>query len=188
MVSSIASFFTLVPPTSELYAPSQIQALGDFTSAATSASTETTFDPAGYENVDWGRLLDYQVPTGIAGRGFSSWIYQWGWRVIKRSNNEAYWLCRLCHNTTNARRPTGHIHKATATNSASHHLRTVNRLAEEGPFNVEQPSQTTLDAFANIDAMRSQFDFQTFKSLILRLFATIQAPMTLIEDDAFRAY
>jgi hypothetical protein len=187
MVSSIASFFTQVPLTSELHASLEVQIPSDFPSTATSVSAETTFDPAGYENVDWGRLLDYQIPTAIARRGFSSWIYLWGWRVIKKSSNEAYWLCRLCHSATNARRPTGHIHKATATNSASHHLRTVHRLTEEGPINVNQPNQPTLDAFTGIAAMRSQFDFQTFKSLILRLFTTTQTPLSLIEDDAFRA-
>jgi hypothetical protein len=108
MVSSIASFSTQVPLTSEHHAPLEAQTPSDFASTATSVSTETTFDPAGYENVDWGSLLDYQILTAIARRGFSSWIYLWGWRVIKKSNNEAYWLCRLYHNATNARRPTGY--------------------------------------------------------------------------------
>lgn len=186
MTPSIKSYLTPVHPTSELHAPSQLQAPSDFPSTATSASTDTTFNIAGYEDVDWSRLLNYKVPIGITKRGFKSWIYLWGWRVISTKNNEAYWLCRLCHNLSRASRPSGHIYKAAATNGATHHLRTVHSLTEDGHLPIEEPNQQTLDGFTNTAAMRGQFDFLTFKSKILRLFTTTQVPLSLIEEEAFR--
>jgi hypothetical protein len=43
-----------------------------------------------------------------------------------------------------------------------------------------------MDIYTNTALMRGQFDFLQFKALILRLFTTIQIPMALIEEDAFR--
>jgi hypothetical protein len=90
MPNTIASFLTSVPLTSELYAPSQVQTPSDFPSTATSESTDSTFPSSGYEGVNWDRLLGYQPPNGVHKRGRSLWIYSWGWRIIKKKNNEAY--------------------------------------------------------------------------------------------------
>jgi hypothetical protein len=63
MAGSVTSFFTSVPATSQLNAPTQIQGLGERLPST---------------DVDWTRLLDYKEPTGIHKRGFTSWIYLWG--------------------------------------------------------------------------------------------------------------
>lgn len=105
--------------------PSLVQLPGDFPSTGTSESTESTFDSAGYEDVDWTRVLGYQPPTKASKQGRSSWIYSWGWRIIKKSNHDAYWLYRLCHNASKSVRPNSYIYKANATNRAIYHLKLV---------------------------------------------------------------
>jgi hypothetical protein len=185
MPNTIASYLSSVPPTSELYAPSQVQIPSDFPSTATSESTDSTFPSSGYEGVDWDRLLGYQPPNGALKRGRSSWIYSWGWRIIKRNNNEAYWLCRLCHHGRGAPRPTSHIYKANATNGAMYHLKAVHRVSEDGQLPVDDGTQSTLETFAN--PRPRDFNSFVFRSMILRLFTTRQLPLSLIEDEAFRA-
>lgn len=182
MPNSIASFFSSVPPTSELYAPLQVQSPSDFPSIAITESTESTFDSSGYEDVDWSRLLEYKPPTRAAKQGRSSWIYSWGWRIIYKSDNTVYWLCRLCHNGTKSIRPVGHVYKANATNGAIYHLNSVHRVSEDGQQPIEDPGQSTLETFARPRV----FDHFVFKSMVLRLFTTRQLPLSLIEDEAFR--
>lgn len=187
MPESIISYLSSTLATSELIAPKLLQTPGDFPSTATSASTETIFNSADYEDLDWSRLLDYKEPTSVSIRSFTPWIYGWGWRVVGKTNNEAYWLCRLCHNASRARRPSGHIYKAAATNGAMNHLRTVHQLTEDSHLPIERPNQSTLDAYGNTAAItHGQFDVTHFKALILRLFTTTQIPIALIEDGAFR--
>jgi hypothetical protein len=52
MPNTIASYLSSVPPTSELYAPSQVQIPSDFPSTTTSESTDSIFPLSGYEGVD----------------------------------------------------------------------------------------------------------------------------------------
>jgi hypothetical protein len=187
MTGSIRSYLSSSLGTSELHAPTQIQRPDDFPSTVTSSSTETPLNLAGYEDVGWSRVLGYKEPANSVLT--TSWIYLWGWRVVKAATNEAYWLCRLCHTTSRARRPSGHIYKAAATNGASSHLRTVHNLTEDGHLPVQSSNRATIDSYAGIALMpaRSQFDHLQFRALILRLFTTRQLPFTLIEDEAFRA-
>jgi hypothetical protein len=185
MPNTIASYLSSVPLTSELYAPSQVQIPSDFPSTATSKSTDSTFPSSGYEGVDWDRLLGYQPPNGALKRGRSSWIYSWGWRIIKRNNNEAYWLYRLCYHGRGAPRPTSHIYKANATNRAMYHLKAVHRVSEDSQLPVDDSTQSTLETFAN--PRPRDFNSFVFRSMILRLFTTRQLPLSLIEDEAFRA-
>jgi hypothetical protein len=65
MTSTISDFFSSAPATSQLHAPLEVQRADDFDSTVTTASTETTFNSAGYEDVDWARLLDYKEPTDL---------------------------------------------------------------------------------------------------------------------------
>jgi hypothetical protein len=187
MTGSIRSYLSSIPTTSELHAPTQIQRPDDFPSTVTSTFTEPPFNLAGLEDLDWSRVLNHKEPTNSVLT--TSWIYLWGWHVVKAATNEAYWLCRLCHTTSRARRPSSHIYKAAATNGASNHLRIVHHLTEDGHLPVHSSRQATVDSYASIAPMpaRSQFDHMQFRALILRLFTTTQIPFSLIEDEAFRA-
>jgi hypothetical protein len=76
MPESIISYLSTAPSTSELYAPTLLQVPNDFPSTTTSTSTDTiVFNAAGYEDLDWSRLLDYKEPTSLSDRSFTSWIY-----------------------------------------------------------------------------------------------------------------
>jgi hypothetical protein len=89
MTSTISDFFSSAPNTPQLHAPLEVQRADDFASTITTASTETTFNSAGYEDVDWSRLLDYKEPTDLNKR-YTSWVWAWGYRLLNKKNGATY--------------------------------------------------------------------------------------------------
>jgi hypothetical protein len=184
MPQSLLSAFTIVPSTSELYAPSEVQQLDDFGSNATTTTEDTTSqDQLDTEAIDWSRLQQYEATTRVSKRK-KSWIYTWGWRIHNRTDGKDYWLYRLCH-TASSRRvtPTGHIYLATSTTTSAAHLRDRHRQGEDGPITLPRDSQTRLDFN---QSRSSEFDFTSFKALLVRYFTIEQIPFAKVEAESFR--
>jgi hypothetical protein len=66
-----------------------------------------------------------------------------------------------------------------------HHLKQVYRVSEDSQLPLKDGTQSTLETFAN--SRPRDFDSFVFRSMILRLFTTRQLPLSLIEDETFRA-
>jgi hypothetical protein len=62
MASTISDYCSSAPPTSQLYAPTEVQRAGDFDSTVTTTSTENdSTTPLAYKDVDWHRLRGFEL-------------------------------------------------------------------------------------------------------------------------------
>lgn len=191
MASTILSYFSSAPPTSQLLTPSEVQRPNDFNSTATSTSTESDSIRIP-ENIDWSRLHGYIATLRLSKRP-KSLIWAYGHKIRKESDNKDYWLCRICHKTRPLpHTPNGHIYHSISTTAAIGHLRDKHWIGSNGRITI-QPQRITQRTIRGFDAlvdernaMISAFDLSTFKALLIQLFTTEQLSFAKIESMAFK--
>jgi hypothetical protein len=88
MPPTIESNFSTAPPTSELYAPSEVQCLDDFRSTSTTISVDSGFSRDD-ENLEWNRLIGY-IATPRLSKQPKSFVWLYGKRIKKVSNSREY--------------------------------------------------------------------------------------------------
>lgn len=190
MPPSIASFLTSVPPTSELEAPTQVQRPDDFASDRTNRPAESAKIDS---RIDLRRLRGYEPlphdPTN------TSFIWAYGWRLVRLSDQSEHWLCRICHTgPPRTPNPAGHIFKSkVATTSPRNHLIRKHGIQNEGdtPTNTSSGQSSIEDHLGAMDHAptavgASTFDFETFKGLLLQLFISESLSFTKIDAKALR--
>jgi hypothetical protein len=190
MPSTIASHFSTAPPTSQLYAPTEVQRPDDFDSTATTISTDTRYSRD--DNLDWTRLVGYIATPRLSKRP-KSFVWLYGKRIKKVSNGREYWLCNICHKQRPlAVEPSGHIYRSTSTTQAIAHLEVKHHINQNGLITAEpvRNSQRTIDSYSELLAERNatitSFSIATFKALLVRLFTSEQLPFHKVESRAFR--
>jgi hypothetical protein len=205
MASTISDFFFSAPPTSQLYAPSEVQRPGDFDSTVTTGSTENdSSSPLAYKDVDWRRLDGFEIPppTNKRYRAQTSFVWAFGWRLFYRAESTEYWLCRLCHNGRAKPltpfnphgRGTSHAFVCTrTTSSAIDHLKEKHNIGKDGP--IEAPpsarsTQASIDGFCEASAERNRsaiaFDRNVFMGLLLLLILNRTLPLSIVDAPEFR--
>ena len=186
---SISDFFSAPPPTSQLYAPSEVQRLGDYDSNATVTSTSELEGSQSSEGIDWTRLHGYELPPPRTKKpkGNVSFVWTYGYRIYDPKKGIEYWLCRLCHQSPRKPRDSSeHRFVASLTSNAITHLK-KHRIAKEGIYEdpqLPQGSQSSLDN--HLHSLSRDFDPEVFKGLILELFTTEQLSLAKIESPIFR--
>lgn len=191
MASTISDFFSSVPPTSQLYAPSEVQQPNDFDSAATSTSTESDSLTIS-RNIDWSRLHGFVATPRLSKRP-KSWIYLYGTRIRQETTNKEYWLCHICHNQRPLpQRPNNHIYRCASTTTSIGHLHDRHRITENGqiPIESQRITQPSIRAYSDLLQERndkiSAFSMATFKALLIKLFTMEHLSFIKVDSAAFR--
>jgi hypothetical protein len=197
MASITSSYFTTPALTSQLEAPTEIQQSIDFPSDRTTASIREITSNSNYDEIDWSRLRGFEMPPPKQKRQRApkSHVWTYGWRLYKPREGREYWVCKLCHLSPNKpAKPIDFAYVCTrSTTSAIEHLRLRHRLGQHGPIAVEayQPStQSSIDGYYAAAAERNSaalaFDYNVFRSLLIRMFTEEQLPLAKIEAPAVR--
>lgn len=197
MASTIDSYLTTAPPTSQLYAPTQVQQSGDFASDQTTTSTQLD-EPDGtlLEGIDWSRLRGYEPlpPRSNKHRGNRSHIWSYGWRLYRPKDSHEYWICRLCHiGSHKPPNPATFTYSTTATSGAASHLEKVHRVGPHGAITVPENQQLnrsrdqgSIHSYYTTSSESTSFDREVFKGLLVRLFTTEQMALLKVESAALQ--
>jgi hypothetical protein len=122
--------------------------------------------------------ISYEVVERMKNkRGKTSWVWGEGYQLIKpRSNStktkpEVNWLCRRCYEDGK------HIkYVADSTNHITQHLLKAHELTEHGPITEDNESPS----------LRSRFDFEQFKKLLIRWIIVMHISFSQVENPAFQ--
>jgi hypothetical protein len=188
---SILSYLSSPIPTSPLNTPSDVQHSRDFRSDRTNTPTDKV--EAIDTRLDLRRIRGYEPLPHDPKLQSHVWVF--GWRLIRLSNQQEYWLCRICH-TTSLRPPIldNHIFKSRASTLAVvKHLKRKYSVQKEGdtPISVSSNQSSIEDHVIGLDTAiatkpTSSFDFETFKGLLLQLFILEGISFSKVEAKAFK--
>jgi hypothetical protein len=197
MAPSIASYLTSVPPTSELYVPTQVQRASDFGSDQTTGSTQLDKpDGSLLEGIDWSRLRGYEQPPPRSKkhRGNRSHIWNHGWRLHYQKDGNEYWICKLCQTASRKPpNPSSFTYSTTATSGAAGHLERVHRVGPHGAITVPQSQplnrtgdQGSIHSYYTNSSDSTSFDREVFRGLLVRLFTIEQIALLKVESAALQ--